>query len=74
VNESVIIEGPRIYRATIHPEELLENGFDPFSEDNGWNVLVRILKAKGLPEWCWADGADFCAEETPEGIVLEYKG
>lgn len=64
----------RAWRATLHEQELLSVGFDKAREEQKWPLIVGLLKAKGLPDWCLADGADFKAEEQGNDIVLEFEG
>jgi hypothetical protein len=61
-----------VYRAKLHTKELIDCGFNPNAEDQGWSVIQGILKAKGLPDWCTMDRTPFRCSVVDDGIVLEF--
>ncbi len=63
----------KIYRARIQAKELLDCGFDPEQPD-AWDVICGILKAKGLPAWCYADRTPVRISPTKTGMTLEFQG
>lgn len=65
----------KVWRVTLHAKELMDCGFDPYAEDGGWSVILGILKAKQLPDWCVADRTPCRVDvSNPEKIVLEFDG
>ncbi len=61
-----------VYRVKLHTKELVDCGFNPRTEDQGWDVIKRILKAKGLPDWCTQERTPFRCSVVEDGLLLEF--
>lgn len=66
---------PKVWRATLHTEELTSCGFEKSETDEQrWHIIQGLLKAKGIPENYLEDRYPFRCTEVEQGLCLEFDG
>lgn len=62
----------KVWRATLHAEELISCGFDKCPDEKRWPIIEGLLRAKGLPECYLQDRTPFKCTQSGDDLILEF--
>lgn len=62
----------KVWRGLLTVDELTNAGFAEAADE--WELIKGLLKLKGLPEECLAEGVPVRADMTDDGLLIEFGG